>query len=162
MRRVTVLEHNHDRADPGGGARRLPGLALLAFAIVYCFFAANIEYSFASDPWGPRAFPLFLGILLAALSVRYAFRPGLAQPWPKGDLAAKIAVLLGLCVFTAALYTVAGFPVATFLMCGGIARLFRATLRQSVAVGVANAAIWYALFTGVFGVPLPLGFGLGS
>ncbi len=156
------MENNHGQTGPVGGARRIPGLALLAFALVYCLFAANIEYGFSSDPWGPRAFPLFLGFVLAALSIWYAYRPGLAEPWPKGALAGKLGVLLGLSFGTAALYTIAGFPVATFLLCGGVALLFRATYRQAIAVGVANAAIWYGLFTGVFGVPLPLGFGFGS
>lgn len=153
------MENSHGQPGPVGGAQRIPGLALLAFAIVYCVLSADIEYGFSSDPWGPRAFPLFLGVVLAALSIWYACRPGLAEPWPRGALARKLAALLGLSFATAGLYTTVGFPVATFLLCGGVALLFRATYRQAIAVGIANAAIWYGLFTGVFGVPLPLGFG---
>ncbi len=136
---------------------RVPGLVLLAFAIAYGIAAAQIEYSFSSDPWGPRAFPLFLAGCLALLSLRYIARPGLSDERPVGALFVRILTLLALCFFGAALYPTLGFPLATFLMCAGIARLFRATIAQSLTTGVANAAVWYALFTWIFEVPLPLG-----
>lgn len=136
---------------------RVPGFVLLTFAIAYGVAASGIEYSFSSDPWGPRAFPLFLAGCLALLSLRYIARPGLSDERPAGALLTRILILLALCFIGAALYPSLGFPAATFLMCAGIARLFRASIVQSLTTGAANAVVWYALFTWIFEVPLPLG-----
>ncbi|MGQ9368340.1 tripartite tricarboxylate transporter TctB family protein [Azospirillum sp. ST 5-10] len=140
-----------------GLAARLPGVALFGLAVAYGIAGTQIEYSFSSDPLGPRTFPVLLAVLLAGLAFWYAWRPGAAEPWPRGALLARIAGLLLLCVLSASLYAPLGFPVATVLLCTGTALLFDARPWQALACGAGNAVLWYVVFTRLLGVPLPLG-----
>lgn len=154
--------HIADASGRAGLAARLPGLVLFGLAVLYGAAGTQIEYAFSSDPLGPRAFPVLLSVVLALLAVWYTLRPGDAEPWPRGELLARILGLLVLCVLSAALYVPLGFPLATLMLCTGTAILFDATPVQALACGAGNAALWYGVFVHLLGVPLPLGTLMGG
>lgn len=148
-------------AGTGWGAR-VPALVLLVLAILYGVAASRIEYAFSSDPLGPRAFPLLLAGVLGLLAVAWIVRPGDAEPWPRGTLLLQSVVLVALAFLGAWLYDRAGFPVATLLVCSGVALLFRARPWQALLCGVGNAALWWVLFVHGLKIPLPRGAWLGG
>lgn len=148
-------------AGTGWGAR-VPALVLLVLAILYGVAASRIEYAFSSDPLGPRAFPLLLAGLLALLAVAWAVWPGAAEPWPRGPLLLQSVGLLALAFLGAWLYDRAGFPVATVLVCTGVALMFRARLWQAILCGVGNAALWWVLFVYGLKIALPRGSWFGG
>jgi len=144
-------------AGESGFLPRLPALVLLVLALAYAFEAARIEYAFASDPLGPRAFPLGLSAVLVVLAIAWAIRPGRAEPWPQGALLFEVVGLVALAFLAAWLFDRAGFLIATGLFCAGVAAMFRATLAQAIATGVGQALLWWLVFTKGLRVPLPTG-----
>ena len=148
-----------DVTERGGGglAARLPALALLLLALAYGFEASRITYAFASDPLGPRAFPLGLSAVLVLLAIAWAIRPGRAEPWPQGALLFEVVGLVALAFLTAWLFDRAGFLIATALFCAGVAAMFRATLVQAIATGVGQALLWWLVFAKGLRIALPTG-----
>ncbi|MCS6877908.1 MAG: tripartite tricarboxylate transporter TctB family protein [Geminicoccaceae bacterium] len=143
--------------DGFGWGERLPALVLFLVALAYGFAAARIEYAFSSDPLGPRVFPLGLAILLALLALAWFLRPGGAEPWPRGGLLVQTAGLVALAYLAAWLFDRAGFLIAMGVLCTGVALMFRATLRQALASGIAQAVLWWLVFAYGLRIPLPAG-----
>lgn len=136
---------------------RIGATILFAFAVLYGVAASRIEYAFSSDPLGPRVIPLGLAMVLGGLTVLYAVRPRAAETWPRGTRLARIVSVPALVVAAALFLKPLGFPFAVFVMTTGVARVFDASWRFSVIGGLVQAAFWYALFSYVFEVYLPLG-----
>lgn len=144
-------------ASPGRWSSRVAALVLLVFSIVYGIAGSRIEYAFSSDPLGPRVFPIILAILLALLAVIYLFVPGRSEPWPRGSLLAR-SILLPLLILIAALvFEPLGFAAAMFLLTGGVARIFGASVRASLISGVVQSGLWYLIFVYLLEVYLPHG-----
>lgn len=140
-----------------GLAARVPALVLLVLALAYGFEASRIPYAFASDPLGPRAFPLGLSAVLALLAIAWAIRPGRAEPWPRGTSLLEVVALVALAFLTAWLFDRAGFLIAMALFCAGVAAMFRATLAQAIAAGIGQAVLWWVVFTKGLRIALPAG-----
>lgn len=136
---------------------RIAAVILLLFALVYGYFGATVEYSFSSDPIGPRGFPVALAIALAALGIYYFLRPGEAEAWPEsaGRNAAFIFLALSaLCVLG---MDHIGFIPAMAVLMTGIARLFGARWPLALGSGIAQAVLWWGVFGPVLGGNLPKG-----
>ncbi|WP_020180199.1 tripartite tricarboxylate transporter TctB family protein [Methylopila sp. M107] len=150
---------SHPAEGPSAGflGGRLPPLFLLGFAVAYGVVGSKIEYSFSSDPLGPRVFPVLLSILLFVLSAFYLVKPGESGPWPKGVLLAKSAAMIALLVLSALLLEPFGFFISMLIVTGGFAWIFGASPLASVVSGAAQAGLWWFIFGYLLDVYLPTG-----
>lgn len=136
---------------------RVAAICLFVFALLFAWSGSRIEYAFASDPLGPRAFPLLLAAALAVFSIWLFFRPGENEAWPRGIILWK-GLGIPLTVALAALLLMpVGFFGVTFLLVSVIAWIFDAGLRRAVISGVIQAALWQVVFVHLLGVYLPSG-----
>lgn len=146
------LETGHSRLT-----NRIGALVLLALAIAYGIGGAGIEYSFSSDPLGPKVFPLGLAAILGVLSIAYFLKPGSSESWPAGRTLIGALGLPALVAVCALMLEPFGFPAAIFVLTLGTAIIFGAALRWALPAAVAHGIGWYFLFAYLLDVQLPLG-----
>lgn len=144
---------------PASGARsnRIAALVLLAFSLVYGVAGSGIEYAFASDPLGPRVFPVLLAAILGLLSLVYLFVPGQSETWPQGTVLLRCIALPALVLIAALLFEPLGFAASMFVMTAGVGRIFGASWKASLIGGLVQAALWYLVFGYLLEVYLPVG-----
>jgi putative tricarboxylic transport membrane protein len=136
---------------------RIAAILILMLSIAYGILGSRIEYSFSSDPLGPRLFPVLLAAILAILSFIYLFRPGHAEDWPGGALLARSIALPALVLISALIMESVGFPAAMFVLTAGVGWLFGASPLAAVVGGIAQSALWYFIFGWLLEVYLPAG-----
>ncbi|QIB33707.1 tripartite tricarboxylate transporter TctB family protein [Ancylobacter pratisalsi] len=145
------------RPLPGMLSNRIAAVALLGFSLLYGVAGNAIEYSFSSDPLGPRVFPILLAAILALLSLIYLFAPGHAEEWPEGAVLMRCIALPALVLIAALLFEPLGFAASMFIMTTGVARIFGASWKASLIGGLVQAALWYVVFGYLLEVYLPAG-----
>jgi putative tricarboxylic transport membrane protein len=134
------------------------GLALAAFFI---FNATLIELSFISDPVGPRAFPIIIGLLLAASSMVILLRPDPEPIWPRMARFAEIAMAAVAMAAYALLLPELGFVIATATAAAFLTWRLGTQPLWSVISGVLTSLGIYTVFHLILGLSLargPLGF----
>lgn len=150
------------------------GTALVALGALAAFLAARIPYrplGDTADP-GPRAFPLLLGLFLAAgglrelIQLREAQRAAAARgepgpfllPDPRAAFPPRATLAVGL---AAILYVPAiawlGFAASTALLVLGLMKGMGATWRWAVGTAIALVVVIHLLFVSLFRVQLPTG-----
>jgi putative tricarboxylic transport membrane protein len=136
---------------------RIAAGVLMAFALFYGYFGLTIEYSFSSDPIGPRGFPAGLAFMLFALGAWYWLMPGATDEWPEQN--GRIAAMTFLVVSAACVLAMdwIGFVPALFILMTATARLFGASWTMSIINGVSQALLWWLLFGPLLGGTLPKG-----
>lgn len=134
------------------------GLALAAF---YIWQATRIQLSFISDPVGPKAFPIIIGLLLGVSSLVIILRPDPRPHWPALGRLAEIG--LAVVVLLAYAYSLpsAGFLISTALAAAFLTwRLGTAPVPALVA-GVLTSIGIYVVFHLILGLSLAEGpFGI--
>lgn len=140
---------------------RTSGLCLLALAVAYGIGGSMVEYSFSSDPLGPRVFPVALGVILGLLALLHFRSPGSAEGFPEGKLLARVLAIPVLMVITALLFEPAGFAASIFILTFGTAMIFGAPLKMALVGGIGHAALWWVIFSYLLEVYLPAGMWLG-
>ena len=141
----------------GQAADRVLGLALIGLAAFAAIHALNLQVPFSYEPVGPKAFPLGLSILLAALSLVLVFRPGESGHWPDKALSLKLLAVLGVLLVYALLFTRLGFLITTCFTVLVLSRLFEAGWLKAAMAGVLMTLGSYYLFTQGLGIALPYG-----
>jgi putative tricarboxylic transport membrane protein len=134
------------------------GLALAAFFI---WQATRVQTSFISDPVGPKAFPIIIGIVLGLASLVMVLRPDPRPDWPAAGPFLEIAVATAVMVLYALALPRAGFVPATALASGFLAWRLGARPPTAAAAGVLIALGIYGVFRLLLGLSLatgPLGF----
>lgn len=139
-------------------AGRIGAAALLILALAYGLGGATIEYAFASDPLGPRVFPVVLASALAVLALLYWRAPGVAEAFPRGALLGRLLAVPGLVLLAILLLEPAGFAVAIFVLTAGVAWIFGASPRASLIGGIGQALLWWFVFVKLLSVYLPAGW----
>lgn len=136
---------------------RIAAGVLMAFAVVYGTFGLMIEYSFSSDPIGPRGFPAGLAVALFALGTWYWLTPGSTAEWPGEE--GRIAALAFLAVSAACVLAMEwiGFVPAMLVLMSVIARLFGASWTLALVSGTGQALLWWLMFGPLLGGTLPKG-----
>lgn len=142
---------------PATRSGRIAAVLLLIFAVVYGIGGSRIEYAFASDPIGPRAFPVALAVILGLLCLLYLARPGQAEAWPRGATLLGAIAIPGLVAATALLLEPLGFPVVIFMLTAGVAWVFGAPWPRALLGGLVHAGLWYLVFGLLLEVYLPKG-----
>lgn len=138
-------------------SNRIAALVLLLFSLVYGYAGSTIEYSFASDPLGPRVFPVLLAATLGLLSLIYLVTPGQSETWPHGTVLMRCIALPALVLIAALLFEPIGFAASMFVMTAGVGRIFGASWKASLIGGLIQAALWYLVFGYLLEVYLPVG-----
>lgn len=116
-------------------------------------YVAPISY----EPVGPRAFPLLLAGLMAAVGAWLVVRPG-----PQGFMLARDHLMpIGLAVLAvfvyAGLFQLLGFTLATTLMALPVGMAFGGSWKQSLAAGAGLGLVLFLLFDRLLDVVLPTG-----
>ncbi|MBB1251146.1 tripartite tricarboxylate transporter TctB family protein [Rhizobium sp. G21] len=154
-----------DSHQPSARAARLTGriaaLILIALALVYGLGGSVIEYAFASDPLGPRVFPVALAVVLAGLSIFYFLKPGACEGFPTGPLLVKVLAIPVLTVISIALFEPAGFAASIFVLTLGTGYIFGAPLKLALIGAIGHAALWWLIFSYLLEVYLPAGMLFG-
>ena len=131
---------------------------MLFFSLYYGWEAYGLKVPFAYDPLGPRAFPLFLAILLAVFSLFVLFRSKSQQvEWPRDRLLLKSVLVIATLVGYGFTLFWLGFILSTAIVSTLLARLFEANWVQSGLGGIALGLVFYALFGWLLQIPLPSG-----
>lgn len=137
------------------------GICLFGLAVAYGVSGSVIEYAFASDPLGPRAFPVALALILGFLTVLHLRSPGGAEGFPSGNLLYRVLAIPALMVVTALLFEPAGFAISIFILTLGVALVFGAPLKMATIGAIGHAALWWVIFSYLLEVYLPVGIWLG-
>lgn len=144
-------------STPAMRSGRIAAVLLLIFAVVYGIGGSRIEYSFSSDPIGPRAFPVALAVILGLLCLLYLFKPGQAEAWPRGAALIGAVAIPALVAATALLLEPLGFPLVILMLTAGVARVFGASWTRALLGGLVHAGLWYLVFGLLLEVYLPKG-----
>ena len=154
-----------DTHTPSSRAIKLIGIAsgacLLVLAVAYGIGGSLVEYSFSSDPLGPRVFPVALGVILGVLALLHLKSPGGAEGFPEGKLLLRVLAIPLLMVISTLLFEPAGFAISIFILTFGTALVFGASLKMSLIGGVGHAALWWGIFSYLLEVYLPAGMLFG-
>lgn len=139
------------------------GVVVAAVGAVAVAGATSIPPSGAlSDPLGPRAFPLGLGVAAIVLGAVLAVRARLTRHAGGAETGRlrTVGVLVGAVLLYVVLLVPAGFPLTTFAFFGGLFwYLGERRLWLCAVVSAAVTAVLYAGFAYGLGVALPIGFG---
>lgn len=136
---------------------RVAAGVLVFFAIIYGYFGLTIEYSFSSDPIGPRGFPAGLAVTLLVLGIWYWLVPGSTEEMPGRE--GRIAAVSFLVVSAACVLAMdwIGFVPAMLILMTAIARLFGASWILALINGVSQSMLWWLMFGPLLGGTLPKG-----
>ena len=132
-------------------------ICLLVLALACGIGGSVIDYSFSSDPLGPRVFPVALAVVLGLLGVWYFFSPGSAEGFPTGGLLARVLGIPLVMIVAVALFEPAGFVVSIFILTFGTALLFGAPIVKALAGAIGHALLWWFVFSFLLEVYLPVG-----
>lgn len=121
---------------------RILGGACLLLAALYIFFAMQIQVSFISDPMGPKAFPIIIGVILAAAGVYPLIRPDPEPGWPAFGRVLEIVFAVAIMIAYTYALPEFGFVLSTTVAAGllswrlGAAPLSAALAGVTIAVGI--------------------------
>ena len=97
---------------------RIFGLVILMTALAYIASATQIQTSFLSDPVGPKAFPILVGIVSAISALVLIFKPDPDPNWPAFRTFGAILIAVIVLVIYAYLLKPLGFIIPTIFAAG--------------------------------------------
>lgn len=133
---------------------RIFGLVVILVALAYIASALQIQTSFLSDPLGPKAFPIGVGIVAILCAVVMIVRPDEEPDWPVlwscGTLAIAVVVLVG---YAYALKPL-GFLIPTAIVAAILSYQITPNAKNSAIAGVGLSVGLFILFRFVLGLSL--------
>jgi putative tricarboxylic transport membrane protein len=136
---------------------RILGACALLLGLFYIWQATLIQKSFLSDPVGPKAFPIIIGIVVVISSAIFILRPDPEPEWPALGRLAEIAFAVAVMVAYALALPEAGFVLSTSVAATLLAWRLGAHPVAAVIAGVAIAVGIYVVFHLVLGLSLARG-----
>ena len=137
---------------------RIFGLVATLLALAYIASATQIETSFLSDPVGPKAFPVVIGIVAAICGMFLMLKPDPEPTWPT----ARTFGALGFAVIVLVLYAYTlrplGFIIPTAFAAGILSYQISARPGYAAAAGAGLSIGLFILFKFALGlglVPFP-------
>ncbi len=136
--------------------RILGGVAFLV-AVGIAVTARTFRVGFYTDPLGPGGLPYLVAGLLGGAGLALVLRPTqLVERSHDVPIAKHGIVIFGLIVYTVIL-PVTGFVLTTTAFVVVLATAFEGPVWKSAVLGAAYAGLLYLLFSGILGLPLPMG-----
>ncbi|MCR4265370.1 tripartite tricarboxylate transporter TctB family protein [Nitratireductor sp. ZSWI3] len=136
---------------------RIFGVFGLLLAAFYLWQATQIELSFISDPFGPKAFPYMIGIVLAVASGVVVLSPDTEPEWPTFSRLFEIGVATAVMIAYALFLKEYGFIACTSVAAAYLCWRLGAHPLSAVIAGVAIAVGIYVIFHLVLGLSLARG-----
>lgn len=136
---------------------RILGGACLVLAALYIFFATRIQIGFMSDPMGPQAFPIAIGIVLALAGLYPLIRPDAEPDWPPLSRVLEIVFAVALMVAYTFALPEFGFTISTAIAAGVLSWRLGA---HPAAAAIAGLVIAVGIFV-VFRLVLKLSLAVG-
>ena len=136
---------------------RIFGGVCVVLAAAYVYFALQVQTAFISDPLGPKAFPVIIGVILAIGGTYAIARPDADPSWPGLGRLLEIGFAIAVMVaYTYALPTV-GFVVSTTAAAGLLSWRLGATPLRAVIAGVSIAVGIFVVFRLILKLSLAVG-----
>ena len=136
---------------------RILGGACLLLAAFYIFYALQTQIGFMSDPMGPRAFPVAIGIILALAGIYPLLRPDAEPNWPAAGKVLEIVFAVAVMIaYTYALPEI-GFTISTAFAAGILSWRLGAHPAKAAIAGIAIAVGIFVIFRLVLKLSLAVG-----
>lgn len=133
---------------------RIFGLVAALLALAYIASATQIETSFLSDPVGPKAFPIGIGVVGAICAMFMVLKPDPEPTWPVartfGALAFSVIVLVSYAFSLKPL----GFLIPTAIAAGILSYQISPKPRNAALAGVGLSVGLFVLFKFALGLGL--------
>ncbi|EAU40864.1 hypothetical protein FP2506_18289 [Fulvimarina pelagi HTCC2506] len=140
---------------------RIFGGAMVLLAAFFIWAAYQIQLSFITDPLGPRAFPIVIGVVLGLCGLVIAVKPDPEPGWPA--LSRIVEILAAAVIFFGygQLLPELGFLICTFIVGAYLAWRLGCGLIEAIIAGAAVSIGIYVVFHLILGLSLargPFGF----
>ena len=136
---------------------RVFGLICILLAGFFIWQATQIETGFIVDPMGPRAFPIVVGVGLAAAAVYPIVRPDPRPHWPAAGRLLEIAFAVALMIAYAQVLPKLGFVGSTAIAAALLSWRLGSKPMTAALAGGAISILIYAVFHLVLGLSLARG-----
>jgi putative tricarboxylic transport membrane protein len=140
---------------------RIFGLVATILALAFIASATQIETSFLSDPVGPKAFPILVGVVGAFCGMYMVFKPDPEPTWPVARTFGALAIAVIVLISYAYALKPLGFLMPTAIAAGLLSYQISPRLRLAALAGVGLSIGLFILFKFALGlglVPFPKGF----
>lgn len=137
---------------------RIFGLVVLFVALAYIAGATQIQTSFLSDPVGPKAFPILIGVVASISALVMLVRPDPDPDWPAMRTLGALAVAVGVLVAYALMLKPMGFILPTAFAASVLSYQISPNIRPACLSGASLSIGLFILFKYAFGlglVPFP-------
>lgn len=136
---------------------RIFGAAMVALAAFFIWGAFQIQLSFITDPLGPRAFPIVIGIVLGICGLVVALRPDPDPEWPALSRIIEVGAAAVVFIAYGQLLPDLGFLICTFGVGAYLSwRLGSRPLEALLAGAILSIGI-YVIFHLILGLNLARG-----
>ena len=133
---------------------RIFGLVMALLALAYIASAVQIQTSFLSDPVGPKAFPILIGVVAAISSIFMVLRPDEDPEWPAMKTFGALAVSVLVLVAYAYALKPLGFLLPTALAAGVLSYQISPRPKAAVLSGAGLSAGLFVIFKYALGLGL--------
>ena len=125
---------------------RVFGLVVILAALAFIACALQLQTSFLSDPMGPKAFPVGLGIVAMLCGGVMVLKPDEEADWPGPVAIVKSAISIGVMAAYADALKPLGFLIPTTLAAGVLSYLITPRVTFNILAGIGLAVGLFILF----------------
>lgn len=133
---------------------RIFGLVVLMVALAYIASATQIQTSFLSDPVGPRAFPIIIGVVAALCGLILVIRPDPDPDWPAAKTFVSLLIAVLVLVAYAYLLKPLGFLIPTAFAAALLSYQISPHFKPAIFTGLTLSVGLYMLFKFALGLGL--------
>ncbi len=133
---------------------RIFGLVALFVALAYIASATQIQTSFLTDPVGPKAFPIIVGVVAAISSLVMIYKPDPDPEWPGMPTFFSLLIATIVLLTYAYLLKPLGFILPTAVAAGILSYQISPNRTKATISGVSLSIGLFLLFKFVLGLGL--------
>ncbi|MDY8108681.1 tripartite tricarboxylate transporter TctB family protein [Fulvimarina sp. 2208YS6-2-32] len=140
---------------------RIFGSLMVLLAAFFIWAAFQIQLSFITDPLGPRAFPIIIGVVLGLCGLVVLLKPDPEPEWPQLSRMLEIAAATIVFLAYGQLLPELGFLICTFFAGGYLAWRLGCGWLEAIVAGAGTSIGIYVVFHLILGLSLargPFGF----
>lgn len=125
---------------------RLFGLVVLMVALAYMASATQVQTSFLSDPVGPKAFPILIGVVASISALVMIIKPDPDPVWPVGKTLLSLALALIVLVAYAYALKPFGFLLPTAVTAAVLSYQISSRILPAIFTGLGLSIGLFVLF----------------